>query len=126
LLKAFLTDDDHWEKRKLRRVQVQAEAPSAKHVLYPVMTGSLIPTNQVASGLETRIIVMDYLPFHHRQHTIAGQQLLAMRDALSSTEQAYIDDEIAINDRRILALAQTAYNGRKIPVATPAPIPKKQ
>jgi hypothetical protein len=54
-----------------------------------------IPTNQEVSELEARIVVTDYLPIECRQHTSAGQHLLAIRDALSGTEQAYVDDEIA-------------------------------
>lgn len=83
-----------------------------------------VPTNQEASN--TGIRETNYLSPRRRQHTSAGQHLLVVRDALSSTDQAYIDDEIAQNDRRILGLAQAAYEGRGVPVAQPLPIPKQK
>jgi hypothetical protein len=50
---------------------------------------------------------------------------LTIRDALSGTEQAYIDAEIVQNNRRILNIAQAAYEGRGVPVQNPLPILKK-
>ena len=49
-----------------------------------------------------------------------------VRDVLSGTDRVYIDDEIAQNDRRILDLAQAAYEGRGIPVANSLAVPKKK
>jgi MULE transposase domain len=111
---------------------VKSGQPIPKSLIHPrwwikgpiIRFSGWVPTNQEASN--TGIRETNYLSPRRRQHTSAGQHLLVVRDALSSIDQAYIDDEIAQNDRRILGLAQAAYEGRGVPVAQPLPIPKQK